>query len=156
MLLFFGCQLPPTNKHLQALTPLPSFTLLSLDSSTLTNSTHLGRGGPIIFMYFSPDCEHCQRMTSLILHQLNNFCNSKIYMVTSEPTDETKKFVLAFHLNGLSNVLVMKDYHYSFFDAFLPHEIPFFAIYDSQQKLRRIYEGEVEMSALLRFCNKSS
>jgi thiol-disulfide isomerase/thioredoxin len=144
-----GCQLHPRTKRINAEMPLPSFTLISLDSSRLTTSSQIGEGAPIIFMYFSPDCEHCQRMTKLLTRRLNGHGAVRLYMVTNESVEETKRFVVTFHLDTLSNVLVARDYNFSFFDSFLPSSVPFFAICDQQKKLKKIYEGEVDINSIM-------
>jgi glutaredoxin len=150
ILLATGCSLKNSQNKLSALTTLPSFKILSLDSSLCLNTNNIQAGKNMVFLYFSPDCEHCQQQTKEILKHHDNFKNSSIYMITNESIEETKMFSRAFRLDTVPNIFVGKDYNYSFYRAFLPPSTPFLAIYGRKKQLKRIYSGETDIHSIIK------
>src|SRR3978361_2399887 len=64
-----------------AIQNIPTFHILSKDSVYLTNAT-LKKGKPVMFIYFSPDCSHCQRLMYELKPDIKDFKDIQIVMVT--------------------------------------------------------------------------
>lgn len=150
LILLVSCHLKSSDKKLAAITTMPSFRILSIDSSACLNSQNIPSGCSTVFMYFDPDCEHCQRETKNIIDHIAQLTKVKIYMVTSsELNGELKRFYKSYNLDSLTNIFVGKDYEYSFYRLFLPPTVPYMAIYNSKKTLVKIYTGEVNVNSII-------
>ena len=150
LLLLGGCQHGYTNKKLSAIKSIPSFKMLSVDSSLCISSENIPEGYPTIFMYFDPECEHCQLETERIMHHFDSFRHVKIFMITAnESRSIIKQFQSYYHIDVATNFFVGQDYQYSFYRAYMAPSVPYIAIYDSHRKLKRVYQGETNVRSLI-------
>jgi len=125
------------------------FKMVSLDSSEYISSHEIPSNHPIIFIYFSPDCEHCQNEVKWILKDSEKLIKSNIYLVANEPFSELRKFYVNNNLEKERNIRVVKDYEYSFYRKFLPATTPFIAIYNTKKELIKLYTGETSVKSLI-------
>jgi len=135
--------------HTKRISKIPPFKMLSIDSNTCVNMQDIPAGHPIIFMYFSPDCEHCQWETQNIVKHLDELGNTHIYLITNDTSEDLKKFYLYYHLDTVKNIFVGSDYEYTFYKYYLPPATPFFAIYNGKKDLVKIYQGETDINSII-------
>ena len=136
-------------KREAALYNLPTFQMLLTDSVSLLNTENIPTGKPIIFLFFRPDCTHCQKETQAILDNMDSFKDTHIYMLTNAAIPEIRIFSQNFKLNNYKNFTIGRDYNHSFFRLFRPSSVPFIAIYDGQKQLLKIYSDEVGISDIM-------
>lgn len=148
-----SCHESVEQKRLAAISVLPAFVVISVDNTRI-NSADLPMGRPYIFMYFDPDCEHCQHTTRQLVAHRRDFNGARIFMVNGFPGRDIASFIKKFNLNSLSNVFVGADSSYSFYRAFAPRAIPYFAVYDAKKKLRMISTGEINMNDLFKIVHE--
>ena|SRR5258706_10578354 len=139
-----GCQNSPT----ATIISLPSFNVLLLDSNSILNSKQIPSGNPIVFIYFNTDCSHCQEETKTLLQHIDSLKNVQFYFLTGMSLDELKHYNDLYHLNNYKNIVVGKDYEFSFAKVFKPQTVPYMAIYNSEKHLVRIFKGETEMNSI--------
>ena len=149
ILLFLCCSHPSNRPEKGKLRDLPSFKILSIDSSTYLTSESMSWNQAGIFMYFDPNCEHCIKQTNAFINSLNKLKNVEIYWITNESISAARSFSRTYHLDGISNAFVGKDLSYSFYNAYLPSDIPFIAIYNKKKELIRIYKGETDINLII-------
>ncbi len=58
----FGCE--PSKKK------LPDFKLLLLDSVATLSTGEIPSGNPVVLLFISPNCEHCQKETEKLLTKI--------------------------------------------------------------------------------------
>ncbi|HEV9036035.1 MAG TPA: hypothetical protein VGQ51_05425 [Puia sp.] len=124
------------------ITSLPAFTMLLIDSTTHLASAAIPSGAPLIFMYFRPDCRHCQADTRLLIKNMDSLKSTHIYLLTPMPFKELKGFYDSFDLGRFKNITVAEDEGYSFYKSFQPAAVPYMAIYDSHKRLVNTYLGD--------------
>ncbi|WP_138475281.1 TlpA family protein disulfide reductase [Dyadobacter bucti] len=99
--------------------------------------------GPVVLVYFSPDCDHCQDFTKDLVKNYSVVANKQVVMVTFQPMEMVKPFVTQYGLASYPNfkvgtegttLTVQKYYQIRSF--------PYIAIYDKTGKLVRTFEGE--------------
>jgi hypothetical protein len=132
-----------------ALSTLPSFEMLLIDSAAILKAQEIPTGQPIVLLFFRPDCTHCQAETQVLLDHIDSLKNVRIYMLALEPLKEIKTFCLHYHLDQYKNFIVGRDYEYSFFRAFRPSTVPYMAIYDRNKRLVKIYNQEPGINNIL-------
>lgn len=104
---------------------------------------------PIIIIYFSPDCDHCENLTKELLKQAANFNKASIAMITFLPVQSVLKFVNKYKLNKYPNIYVGTE-ETSFFvkNYYRVTEMPFVALYTKSGDLVKSYSREVPLKDL--------
>jgi len=136
--------------HLKSIRKLPDFKVTSISTNQSVNSHILSAGHPTIFLYFSPQCEHCQKETRDLINHRDELRNVNIAWITNDPIDSLKAFSRHFRLDTIPNSFVGADNEFSFYRVFLPPVTPYIAIYDRYQTLLKIYYEETDISNIIK------
>src|SRR3569833_3710476 len=129
-ILLSGCHQSEYKHKFARILTLPTFRILSADSSVCVNTSFFPNGQSRMFIYFGTDCEHCQAQISTLLDNIGKFKNTKIYLITEDSFDDIKKFSDRNKLEGRNDIFVGKDFNFSFYSLFVPPAVPFIAIYN--------------------------
>lgn len=84
---------------------IPPFRMMQTDGK-IFKAENLPVGKPVVILYFSPDCEECQKLTGELLGRMDNFANVSIAMITYQPVENVKKYVIKNKLNDYSNIFI--------------------------------------------------
>lgn len=130
---------------------IPSFNLLQIDSTTIFNTKNIKAGKPIVLIYFSPDCEHCQEETAGILKSMDSLKNVQFYFITEDPLERLKVFYKYYHIDRYSNIFLGQDYQ-PFFRKNLNQKgiTPYLLIYNHNRKLKAVYPGGTVVHNLIK------
>ena len=131
--------------------PLPQFSILLPDSASYFSKSNLPKNKYTILILFSPDCEHCQHETELILKNINSFEKAHFVMTTTLPFEKMKEFYDKYKLKDYPSITMGRDTRHFFGGYFSPaiHSVPFIAIYDENYVLRKVFDGAQKMEVLL-------
>jgi thiol-disulfide isomerase/thioredoxin len=140
-----NAELPPYLKN-QA---LPEFRILQTDSITWTTQKNLKPGKPVMIMLFSPDCDHCKEQMKILQSNKKQLAELQIVMATYQPMDKMQRFYKDYKIAEYPNIYMGRDMYYFFGPYFKAKSIPFLAIYDTQHKLARVYEGGAKIEKIL-------
>ncbi|MBV9961840.1 MAG: redoxin domain-containing protein [Parafilimonas sp.] len=126
----------------------PVFNLRLADSS-LFKSSSIKKGEPVVVIYFSPTCEHCQVFISDILKNMQSFKNEKFILVTYLGVDEVKKFENDYHLKNYKNIIAgTEGFNFTVKNFYDVGPFPFTAAYDKNLNLKTIYRKPPSMDQL--------
>ena len=145
----FGCHSKTSNKAFFGLQNLPPFTMISLDSSRILKSETIPKGKSIVLILFDPTCEHCQQLTEAIVKNNEKLQNVRFYLVSDADPGDIDTFINSRHLDKFSNIYVGRDYEFSFDRAFTPSSVPYVAIYNSDKRLSRIFNGDINIESIV-------
>lgn len=151
LLLTFSCHFNDRNTTIDN---LPAFDMLLPDSMTIVHSNQIPLGRKTIFLYFRTDCPHCKAEMRAILKHIDSLQTVRLYFLTYMSIPEIRQFTNELHLPAYKNVVVGKDYQGRFSQAFKPKVVPYLAIYDTKNKLVKVYKGGTSfenLSAALHF-----
>ncbi|PZP44402.1 MAG: hypothetical protein DI598_14565, partial [Pseudopedobacter saltans] len=113
---------------------IPSFNILQTDSSWF-RTQDLPKGQPTVFIYFNPDCGHCQETAKKIGEEMNSFKQVTFVWATYlSPMEEIEAFKKEYKLSGYPNVHFGKDPQYFIPAYFRVEQTPFVALYDGNQQ----------------------
>jgi len=99
--------------------------------------------GPVVLIYFSPDCEHCQDFTKDLVKNYQVVANKQVVMVTFQSMEMLKPFVKNYSLANYSNIKVgTEGTSYIVQRYYGIRSFPYIAIYDKSGNLVKTYEGE--------------
>ena len=138
-----------TSLHAQA-GKLPPFRVLQTNGKVF-KAQDLPIGKPIVIIYFSPDCDHCDVMTKEMMKQPEKYKKASVAMVTYLPVDQVGKFVQKHGLAKLSNFYVGTE-GTSFFlrNYYKLNKMPFLALYTKNGDLVKSYTDESGMPQLVK------
>jgi thiol-disulfide isomerase/thioredoxin len=128
---------------------LPFFNLLLIDSVTIFNTSQIPEGRPIVLMYFSPDCEHCQRETEELISNMDSLKNVEFYFVSYDPFDRLKIFNSHYKLSKFPNIILGRDYSFFLSKHFNVKVTPYLAIYNKYKQLNIVYAGKGEIHEII-------
>jgi AhpC/TSA family len=127
---------------------VPAFKMIQADGK-LFKAHDLPIGKPIIIIYFSPDCEECQKFTEKLLNRIDDYWNASIAMVTYLPVAKVKEFVSKYKLNIYPNIFVGTEGNSFFLRAYYNIQLfPFVVLFNKDGDLKKIYEKEVNLDDL--------
>lgn len=117
--------------------PIPDYRILTTDSVWVTPA-ELHKGKPVVIIYFSPDCSHCQRMMYEMKPKFNELKNVQFVMITwSLKWDirAIKEFRRDYGLKDFANFIIgTEGYTKKVQDYYDVHTTPYIAMYDSKGK----------------------
>ncbi|HUS01330.1 MAG TPA: redoxin domain-containing protein [Chitinophagaceae bacterium] len=128
--------------------PIPPFKMLLTNGRTFY-AKDLPRGRPVIIIYFSPDCEHCQTLMNAFFKKANDFKRAEIVMVTFRPLSEVAGFEKAYKISRYSNIKVGTEVPVFFFKMYFNLlKTPFTVLYNKQGQYSYSYREQTPIDDL--------
>lgn len=107
-----------------------------------------GLKGNNVFIFFQPDCRHCQLEAVDIEQRLDEFRNYTLYFISSAPMDAITAFAESFDLDNKDNVRFARASTESVLGHYGPIQTPSVYIY-SEGKLKDSFNGQTEIERIL-------
>ena len=128
-----------TSLTLMAQTPvkkIPGFVFYRMDNSPFTNKD-IQSGKKVFFVFFDPDCDHCQHAVHDINLHYREFSKAEIYLVTLDNITKIKGFLNKYGpaLINKPNVTVLQDLRNEFIVDFNPRKYPSMLLFSSKGDL---------------------
>lgn len=150
--LFFNLQ--QKKERVKILETIPEFNLKTIDGSLLT-SENLKNTTKVI-VYFSPDCHFCQGEAEELYENINKYNDIQWVWVASEPANEIKKFAEKYHLDKNDNIHWCYDDNASFYRKYQMKSVPYFLVYDENNKLIKRNSGAIKLEKLFENSNEKN
>jgi len=131
---------------------VPPISLLQADSSLLTKDKL--KKAPVLLMYFSPSCDHCQHQVSEMLARMDDFKQVQFVLATYQPFEEMTAFIKEYKLEEHNNIKVGRDTKFTLPPFFHIQSLPFLALYDKKGSLITTFQGNVRIDTLLKAFQK--
>lgn len=127
---------------------IPPFRITQ-SNGKLFKAEELPMAKPIIIIYFSPDCDHCDNLMKELLKQMADFNKASIAMITYLPLESVTKFVKKYNLKKYANIYVGTEGNNFFVRNYYNiREMPFAALYTKNGDLIKSYSREVPLKDL--------
>ena len=133
---------------------IPPFELLSVDSTTTITKADLKKNQPLMLMFFSPDCDHCQHQMQDMLKEMESFKKIQIIMATYQPFNMMKDFYHKYGLSNYSNIRVGRDTKYFLPPYYQMMNLPYLALYDKKGNLITTFAGNQKVPVILKAFGK--
>jgi thiol-disulfide isomerase/thioredoxin len=116
---------------------LPDFTFFKLTDNKPFTEKDLPKGKMLFFIFFDPECGHCQHSIQYIGKQYQHFKKAAVYLVTLENPDKVKYFMDTYgrNLKNQPNLMILRDLNQQFLPRFKPRKYPSMFLYSPQKKL---------------------
>ena len=124
------------------------------DGSVFT-ATQLPLNKPILLIYFSPGCDHCEKLLGSFVKNKNTFNNTSVVMITYYPVSTLKDFKNQFGLYKYNNIYVGTEGNTFFVKQYYDLKtLPFMALFTEKGDLVQKYYSENDMDKLIKHLKK--
>ena len=127
---------------------IPSFTVLQTDS-VFINDKKIPKDKPVVIIYFSPECGHCQITADEFSKKMKEMKNIFFVWVSYYPLPEIKEFAKKFNLQQFNNIIIGRDPNYAIPSYFRVKFTPFMAVYNKEHHLIQTYQQGTEADTLI-------
>jgi thioredoxin-related protein len=146
-----GCS-QAQNKDIQN---IPPYRILNADSVYRTPA-NLQKNKPVMIVYFSPDCSHCQELMYEMKGQMKNFKDIQVVMITPVDYKMVKGFYRDFGVSAYPNFTVgTEGRSYQVLEYYGVKNTPYIAIYNHKHKLLKAYEKAPKIKELAAMVKKA-
>ena len=128
---------------------LPDFSFCDVEYRPFS-SAEIG-SGPLLLIYFDPDCEHCEYEIGNLLKSRLPLTRYKVILITEAGHTSAEGFVQRHKLGDYPSFIVLLDTACQFNALFGSHLTPANLIYDRELKLVRVLEGEYKAETLIKY-----
>ena len=147
---FFGFgQIDTADNYIKGFTSLPAFSInLVPDSSYYTNA-NLQKNKPVMMMFFSPDCDHCQKQVKDILAYRKDLKDLQIIMISVLPNKFNRPFFDEYQLAAFPNIKLGTDLTYKLRQLYQVKTLPAMYVYDLNGNLAKAFIGNINIPAII-------
>jgi thiol-disulfide isomerase/thioredoxin len=128
---------------------IPVFTIFKAPDSTVFSSELLKKNKPFVLMFFSPDCDHCQKETKELLAYKEELKGLQIVMASSAAYKEIKSFYEEYNIASMTNIIMGQDLNYALGAKYQLRTYPSIFVYDSTGILAKAFVGNAGVPAIL-------
>lgn len=104
---------------------------------------------PVIIMYFSPQCDHCQQQTREMTGRMKDLDPVQIVMASYQPIEEITAFSKTYNLDKYPNIIIGRDAQFLLPPFYNIGSLPFLALYDKKGNLISVHEGNLSVDKLI-------
>ncbi|HEX5152898.1 MAG TPA: thioredoxin domain-containing protein [Parafilimonas sp.] len=133
---------------------IPEFTVLKTDSS-YTNDKIIPKDKPVVIIYFSPSCGHCQLTADEYSKKMQDMKDIYFVWVSYYPLPEIKEFAKNFNLQQFNNITIGRDENYTIPSYYRVKFTPFMAIYNKEHHLIKTYQQGTDADTLIKLLKES-
>ena len=134
---------------------IPSYKILIADSTYRTQA-NLKKNEPVMIIYFSPDCSHCQQLMYDMKGQMKDFSKIQIVMITDAMYKLVKGFYRDFGISQYPNIIVGTEQNsYAIINYYDVKMTPYIAIYNHKGKLVKAYDKVPKLKELAAMVKKA-
>ena len=140
---------PPAQK-------IPQFQFFRLNSSSFTDKD-LPSGKLIFFIFFDPDCDHCQHAIKIIGDQYPAFKKTAMFLVSIDDQNKINSFMNTYgkKLKSQKNVTLLQDKSQQFMTKFNPVRYPSMFLYSADKKLIDYEDNPESVFRIVNAINKN-
>jgi len=132
---------------------IPNFTVLKIDSAYANDRT-IPKDKPVIIIYFSPECGHCQITADEFSKRMADMKDFYFVWVSYYPLPEIREFAKKFNLQQFNNIIIGRDENYTIPSYFRVKFTPFMAVYDKEHHLIQTYGQGTDADTLIKLLNE--
>jgi hypothetical protein len=135
--------------YYKAFLTLPSFKIHTIPDSSAYTNNNLDKHKPIVIMFFSPDCEHCQHEAQELVANKEVLKDVPILMLSIFNMQDIINFYDKYNLKEMPNVTVGQDYNFNLGVKFKMQTFPAMYVYNEDRKIVKAFVGNVSVSKIL-------
>lgn len=135
---------------------IPPYRIVSAPDSAIKTPANLKKNQPVMVVYFSPDCSHCQHLMYEMKGQMKDFSKIQVVMISAVDYRMIKGFYRDFGVSEYPNFTIgTEGYTYQVLKYYNVKMTPYIAIYDHKHKLLKAYEKAPKIKELVAVVKKA-
>lgn len=135
---------------------IPPYRIVSAPDSAIKVPANLKKNQPVMIVYFSPDCSHCQHLMYEMKGQIKDFSKIQVVMISAVDYRMIKGFYRDFGISEYPNFTVgTEGYTYQVLKYYNVKMTPYIAIYDHKHKLLKAYDKAPKIKELAGMVKKA-
>ncbi len=139
----------PSKAGMDKFETIPSFNIYTAPDSSSFSNKNLKKNKPLVIMFFSPDCDHCQQETKELLAHKKELKDIQILMASPASFEAVKTFYKEYKLSEMPNVRAGQDINYTLGRIFNLKTFPSIFVYDHTGKLAKAFIGNIGIPTIL-------
>lgn len=143
--------IPPYKRNGQ----IPEFSLLKTDGNWLVKQ-QLTQDKPVVFIYFSPDCQHCKTEAKDLAAAKDSVASFQFIWVSYHPIERIRDFAQQAGLDKQANHYFTRDPNYKIPSFFRVHFTPFVAVYNTKGQFVEAFEGGADVPTIIAAANRQN
>jgi peroxiredoxin len=132
-------------------TPMPTFAIQLLDSTSYIHSEEIPGDKDIVVFFFKPTCPFCRAQMRDMVNNIEKFKDEQLYVLTNADIKSAKVFADYFKLKQLKNVIVGRDTGNVVLKTYRLNAVPFTAYFDKNKQLKTAFMGRMSAHSLFQF-----
>ena len=128
---------------------IPAFNIHTIPDSSNYSNNNIKKNKPFIIMFFSPDCEHCQKELKELSKNKNKFKNIPILMISPANYAEIKQFYKDYAVAKMPNITVAHDDNSTMSRLFQLRTFPTMFVYNRTGKMVKTFVSNVSIPDIL-------
>jgi thiol-disulfide isomerase/thioredoxin len=137
------------NSYVNKFLTIPAFKINTAPDSSFYSNEQLRKNAPFMIMFFSPDCDHCQRQTKELLAYKKELKDIQIIMVSALPYNDSKNFYNEYGLSSMPNVKLGTDPSFKLRQIYRLQTMPAMYVYDKNGTLAKAFVGNIGVPFIL-------
>ena len=127
---------------------IPPFRMIQADGN-LFKAEQLPLGKPVLLVYFSPECDHCEKLMQDFFKMSKDFQKASVAFITYVPVDKVAKFDKDYGVKKYTNIYSGTE-GTTFFvrNYFKLTEMPFVALYKKNGDFVTSYTRDIALQVL--------
>jgi thiol-disulfide isomerase/thioredoxin len=138
-----------SDNYVKRIESVPAFSVYAVPDSSAYTNLNLRKGSAFILMFFSPECEHCQKETKEMLAYKDELKGVQILMVSALPYAEIKEFYRTFGLAAMPGIKLAQDVNIKLGLLYKVRTFPSMFVYDRRGTLAKAFVGNIAIPAVL-------
>ncbi len=134
---------------------IPPINIMQPDSSWFTNKG-IPKHKPVVIVYFSPECGHCQLAAQNIYANMDKLKSAFFIWISYFSVPEIKDFKKNYKIGQLKNFRFGRDPKYAIPSFYKVRFTPFMAVYDKKGNLVQAFEQGAEPDVLAKLIKDNS
>ena len=127
---------------------IPPFSIIKVPDSTRFNKDDLAKKKATLIFIFSPDCDHCQAETKLLIANINLFKKVQIIMASPLEYKPIKQFYEDYKIAAYPNIIMGRDPSYFFGTFYKVRSFPAIFLYDKKGDFVKAFDGSVPVTQI--------
>lgn len=132
---------------------IPDFKILQTDSTWFTNK-QIPANRPVVIVYFSPECGHCQLTAQEFVKDMDQLKNVFFIWTSYHSVDQIKDFAKQYKLDRYKNVVLGRDPNYFLPSFYRVKFTPFMAVYGKNGKLLETFDQGTSPETIAKLAKK--
>lgn len=128
---------------------LPNFIIRKVPDCTAFTNEALRKNEPVVIIFFSPDCDHCQRETKELLAYKKELEGIQIVMASPAAYTMVKDFYKDYNIASMPGITMGYDPEHRFSMRFPLRTYPGIFVYDARGQLAKAFVGNAGVPAIL-------